>query len=216
MRNFEKLRVSVSELCNLSCQFCDGVDDLQAKHQKSIHKPSSLSVTDYLNIIEKLYKKIPLKEIRITGGEPTIYPHLLELVEGISNIGIKSIYMTSNGILLEDKLEMLKKNGLKGINISLEALNEDIFLKMTRKNGVLKILKSINKAQNFNFELKINTTIMRHINDTEILPIARLCLFSKYTCSFFRINANGTYYKKRIYKTFFLSSRNIKSYRRKI
>ena len=102
---------------------------------------------DEIYRVVKESANLGIKKIRITGGEPLVRAGIVKLIGKINEIpGIEEIYLTTNGILLGDKLEELKLNGLKGVNISLDSLEEDKFNKLTRLGNLNNVLEAIDKA----------------------------------------------------------------------
>ena len=120
-----------------------------------------------------------IDKIKITGGEPTVRPKIENLVKSLSNIdGIKSISMTTNGLLLKDKIKQLKGSGLQSVNISLDTFNRKRFKAMTGIDGLGKVLDSIDAAHSIGMQVKINTVVIRDWNDDEIVRFAQ---FSRET-----------------------------------
>ena len=98
-----------------------------------------------------------------------------DLVYKLKSIdGIEEIYITTNGVLLKDKIEELKKNGLTGVNISLDSLKENRFKKITKFDKLSHVLLSINKALEIGLKVKINTVIVDDINKDEIIDFVNL------------------------------------------
>mmetsp|Transcript_24142 Transcript_24142/g.67670 ORF Transcript_24142/g.67670 Transcript_24142/m.67670 type:complete len:390 (+) Transcript_24142:100-1269(+) len=163
-RFHDYLRISLTERCNLRCLYCmpeDGVD-LSPKDQ-------ILSAEEVIGI-SKLFVKAGVRKIRLTGGEPTVRPDLLEIVEGLGALsGLEKICITSNGIVLGRKLEGLQRAGLTHVNISLDTLEEDRYTHLTRRPGLKKVLGTVTKAIDLGFDpVKINCVLMRGENDDEI------------------------------------------------
>jgi cyclic pyranopterin phosphate synthase len=112
-----------------------------------------------------------VEKIKITGGEPTVRPKLEDLIGSLSAIdGIKSISMTTNGLLLKEKLKDLIRSGLSSINISLDTFDPKKFKSITGIEGGLdKVLDSIKTANYLGLNVKINTVVIRGWNDNEII-----------------------------------------------
>lgn len=155
-REINYLRISLTDNCNLRCIYC--TPDL-------IHKnDDKLSFEDISKII-RVAKNLGIKKIRLTGGEPLLRNDLNKIIEKIKDTGINEIYLTTNGILLEEKIEELKKAGLCGVNISLDTLDEDIFKKITRGGNLQKVLRGIEKSLEFGLKVKINSVVIKGINE---------------------------------------------------
>ena len=170
-REIDYLRLSVTDNCNLRCVYCMEEDTCNfLANNKKI-------TDDEIIRIVTASAKLGIKKIRVTGGEPLIRPNIVDLIGRINNIdGIEEIYMTTNGILLYDKIEELVKNGLKGVNISLDSLQEERFNKITRRSGFDKVIKAIDKSIELGISVKVNTVIMNDINKDEIMDFVKLTL----------------------------------------
>ena len=168
-REIDYLRVSVTDNCNLRCIYC-----MDEKDNDFLKKDNKLTDDEIYRIVKES-AKLGIKKIRITGGEPLIRPGIVDLIGKINNIpGIEEIYLTTNGILLYDKVEALAKNGLKGVNISLDSLKEDRFKSLTRRGDLESVLKAIDKCLQYNLKVKLNTVMVNDINKDEILDFVNL------------------------------------------
>ncbi len=165
-REIDYLRISVTENCNLRCIYCIEDENYTPQNSKYITNVE----------IEKIAKQcasLGIKKVRITGGEPLARKDIEDLFFRLNNIkGIEEIYMTTNGVLLSEKLEKLKAYGLKGINISLDSLKEYRFYKLTKFNKLKNVLIAIEKALELNLKVKINTVLIDDINQDEIIDFA--------------------------------------------
>lgn len=170
----KKLRISVTDRCNMRCVYCMPYNNTNWLDQDTI-----LSY-DQIVHVASIFAKLGIEKIKITGGEPTVRLKLEELVKSLSNIdGIKSISMTTNGLLLKDKIKKLKESGLKSINISLDTLNPERFKTITGiEGGLSTVLDSIDAAKTAGLKVKINVVIMRGWNEDEIVQFAQ---FSRET-----------------------------------
>lgn len=129
--------------------------------------------------------RLGIEKIRVTGGEPLVRPKVEDLIKTLSNIDeIKAITMTTNGLLLRDKVMQLRDAGLSSINVSLDTFKEDRFKAITGIRGLNKIMNAIRAADDAGLKIKINTVIMRGWNDDEIADFARFARFTGYTVRF--------------------------------
>jgi GTP 3',8-cyclase len=129
--------------------------------------------------------RLGIEKIRVTGGEPLVRPKVEDLIKTLSNIDeIKAISMTTNGLLLRDKVMQLRDAGLSSINVSLDTFKEDRFKAITGILGLNKIMNAIRAADDAGLKIKINTVIMRGWNDDEIADFARFARFTGYTVRF--------------------------------
>ena len=170
-REIDYLRVSVTDNCNLRCIYC-----MEEKGNDFFDEEEKLTKDEICKIVNGC-SKLGIKKIRLTGGEPLVRKDIVELVEAINKIeGIEEIYLTTNGILLEDKVYILKKAGLKGVNISLDSLKDEMFNKLTRLGELKKVLKSIDKCLEHGINVKLNVDMIKGMNEDEILDFVKLTL----------------------------------------
>lgn len=135
--------------------------------------------------LAKIFAGFGIEKIRVTGGEPTVRPEIEKLIGELSKVdGIKSISMTTNGLLLHDKVKELKEAGLASVNVSLDTFRADRFKAMTGIDGVGKVLASIKAADDGGLMIKINTVVMRGWNDDEVVDFARFALDTGYIVRF--------------------------------
>jgi len=129
--------------------------------------------------------RLGIEKIRVTGGEPLVRPKVEDLIKTLSNIDeIKAISMTTNGLLLRDKVMQLRDAGLSSINVSLDTFKEDRFKAITGIRGLNKVMNAIRVADDAGLKIKINTVIMRGWNDDEIADFARFARFTGYSVRF--------------------------------
>jgi cyclic pyranopterin phosphate synthase len=137
----KKLRISVTDKCNMKCIYC-----MPTNNNEWLEDTQVLSFDEIVRLTS-IFVKLGIKEIRITGGEPLTKPGLENLICSISLIPrINSIGLTTNGLLLADKIKQLISVGLKSVNISLDSFKESRFKSMSGITGVQKVINSIHKA----------------------------------------------------------------------
>jgi cyclic pyranopterin phosphate synthase len=111
-------------------------------------------------------------KIRLTGGEPTLRKDLIDILKGLNDLrskGLETIGMTTNAIALERKLPQLHSHGLNQLNISLDTLDPFKFQLLTRRNGLEKVLKSMETALSMSFEaVKLNVVVIQNVNEDEV------------------------------------------------
>lgn len=163
-RNINYLRVSLTDRCNLRCKYCMPAEGISKLDHEDI-----LSFEEVKKIV-KAAVTIGINKIRYTGGEPLVLKGIDSLIYETSLIqGIKDISITTNGILLYDAAEDLKKAGLNRVNISLDTLKADKFSDITRGGDLNKVVQAIHKCISLGYSpVKINTVILKGINDDEI------------------------------------------------
>lgn len=187
-RSFRKLRISLTDTCNLACTYCVP-ETLRINHvsNSNLH----LKTNEYLKLVEKINTNSPIKKVRLTGGEPLLYIDIQNLIKGLKELGIPEVSITTNGLFLEKLISNLKRAGLNSINVSLDALTSDLFLKMTRRPGLQKVLNGIEAALNEGVELKINTVILKGLNETQINPLINFGIEKGITVRFLELMKMG-------------------------
>jgi cyclic pyranopterin phosphate synthase len=135
--------------------------------------------------LAKIFVSLGIEKIRLTGGEPLVRPQIENLVASLSKIqGLKKLSLTTNGLLLGEKIDLLKTAGLRSVNVSLDTLQPDRFKAITGIDGLKQVQASLKTARDAGFEVKINTVVMRGHNDSEIEDFAKLALAEDYTVRF--------------------------------
>ncbi len=164
------LRVSVTDKCNLRCVYCMPESGLPWLAREDLLR--------YEEIVEivRAAAQVGVRTIRLTGGEPLVRRDLDRLVAGINAIdGIDDIALSTNAVLLEEQLDALVVAGLRRVNISLDTLREDRFVRIARRPGLDKVLRGIDAAIAANLgPVKLNCVVMRGENDDEIADFAAL------------------------------------------
>lgn len=165
-RRITKLRVSLTDKCNLRCHYCMPLD------QTFMDEYRYLSSDEIISVVSEL-KTLGLEEVRLTGGEPLMRKAFPEIVKKLSELGLKKLSLTTNGIYLDKYLELLKACRVFHLNISLDSLNPENFKRITFGNHFEKIISNIREAVSMGFVVKINAVIMKGINDQEILDFVK-------------------------------------------
>lgn len=179
-RGIDYLRISVTDRCNLRCIYCIPQGGIVNKQKEEI-----LTFEEILKLVN-IFASLGIKKIRLTGGEPLVRKGIASLVKSLNKIkGIDEVSLTTNGVLLFSCLESLKDAGLKGINISLDTLNEDKFKKITGGSSLIDVLRGIRRAEKLRFyPLKLNMVVMRGINDDEIIDFLDFAIFNNLNLRF--------------------------------
>ena len=159
------LRISLTERCNLRCQYCMPLAGV------SLTPKEHLLTTEERKRLITIFSGLGVNKIRFTGGEPTLSKDLIELVAHARSIpSMKMIGMTTNGVTLSTHLSGLISAGLSSVNISLDTLDEDKFATITRrdKRFFYKVLSSIHAAVGHQLKVKVNCVVTRGVNDNEL------------------------------------------------
>jgi cyclic pyranopterin phosphate synthase len=169
-RSINYLRISVTDRCNLRCIYCmppEGVP--QMPHSEILSYEEVLTVA-------RAAAELGFNRIRLTGGEPLVRAELPKLIKMLAQTeGIRDLSLTTNGTLLKKCAPELKQAGLSRVNVSLDTLKADKFQYITHLGKLQDVLKGIEAAKDAGLEpVKINTVVMRGINDDEILDFAKM------------------------------------------
>ncbi|NXE73086.1 MOCS1 protein, partial [Cochlearius cochlearius] len=164
-RQHNYLRISLTEKCNLRCQYCMPEEGVQ------LTPKSELLTAQEIITLARLFVKEGVEKIRLTGGEPLIRPDVVDIVGQLYKLeGLKTIAVTTNGINLARLLPRLKEAGLNAINISLDTLVPAKFEFIVRRKGFHKVMEGIHKATELGYRpVKVNCVVMRGFNEDELL-----------------------------------------------
>ena len=171
-RQFEYLRISVTDKCNFRCIYCMPKEIFGSKHQ--FLKKNELLTYEEIIEVAKTLKPFGLKKIRLTGGEPLLRKNIEYLVEGLKKEAlIDKVMITTNGSLLtKAKLVSLKKGGLDSVTISLDASSQKVgnIINPVNNNHVL-VSEAIDNVISIFNSVKVNMVVIKGINDIEIIPM---------------------------------------------
>ncbi len=172
-RRFEKLRISLLNICNFSCVYCVSEDfgNISVKTTPKSNGEEQLNLDEFTRLIEAVHHLTGLKSIRLTGGEPLLYRNLLPLISQIQKIGISDIRLTTNAYYLKETASKLFDAGLKSVNISVDAIDRKIFNEISRHPNTERVFQGIEAAVNSGMNVKLNAVIMRGKNDSQIIPL---------------------------------------------
>ena len=178
-RKINYIRISVTDRCDFRCIYC------MSEQMKFLPKKELLTLEE-INRIASIFISMGVEKIRITGGEPLVRKNIDTLFNNLSkNNDLKELTLTTNASQLMKKAEMLKASGIERINISLDSLNPLNFKKMTRTGDLSNVLDGIEHAINIGLkQIKLNTVIMRGINDHEIFDLVEFAIKKNIDISF--------------------------------
>ena len=171
-RKIDYIRLSVTDRCNLRCNYCMPENIVFAPKQEL------LSYEEMLFILETL-RKNGFKKVRITGGEPLARKNLMFFLKELSTLGFEEITLTTNGVLINEYLEELIELGITRLNLSLDTLIKEKFKTITLKDDFDVVMHSLNRMMALNMIVKLNAVVMHGINDDEIESLAELSLNNK-------------------------------------
>ena len=163
-RPLSSLRLSVTDRCNLRCQYCMPEADYVWLPRESI-----LTFEETTRVVEA-FTGLGVDRVRLTGGEPLLRQDLPALIELLAaNPGIRDLALTTNGVLLANQARPLREAGLHRITVSLDTLDSDRFVKLTRFDSIAAVLAGIDAAVGAGFEsVKLDAVVIRGVNDDEL------------------------------------------------
>lgn len=166
-RTVRDLRISITDRCNLRCTYC-----MPAEGLDWLARDELLRFEELVRIARVAVERFGFDAIRITGGEPTVRKDLVELIRQLAPLGV-DLALTTNGLLLPNLAAKLREAGLHRMNISLDSLQRERVLAMTRRDALDQVLAGIDAALDAGFApLKVNVVLIRAQNDDEILDFA--------------------------------------------
>jgi len=179
-RSIDYLRVSITDHCNLRCIYCTPLGGAAKLDHQDI-----LSYEEFLRLIQ-IAVDMGITKVRLTGGEPLVRKGVTDFCSRLTGLpGLQSLSLTTNGILLEECAGDLYRAGIRRVNISLDTLQPQKFLHITRRDDFDRVWRGIQAAEHARFNpIKINVVVMRGINDDEILDLAKLTLERPYHIRF--------------------------------
>jgi cyclic pyranopterin phosphate synthase len=166
------LRISVTDRCNFRCTYC-----MPSEGMQWLPRSELLTFEEITRVARVCVETLGIESIRLTGGEPTVRAHLPVLVSKLaalsSHSGPVDLAMTTNGVTLRSLAGELRSAGLRRINVSLDSLRADRFLALTQRDQLDSVLDGIDAAVDAGFApVKINTVVMRGVNDDEVVELA--------------------------------------------
>jgi GTP 3',8-cyclase len=167
-RVHKSLRISVTDRCNIRCFYCMPNENVRFRPRDEIL--SFEEITRFVRVVSQM----GVRRLRLTGGEPLVRADLSRLVRMLAEVtGIDDIALTTNGILLEEQAAELRTAGLQRLNMSLDTLREDVFQKISRREGLDRVLAGIAAAQAAGFQhIRLNAIAIQGLTEDEIVPLA--------------------------------------------
>jgi len=171
-RQIEYLRISVTDRCNLRCQYCMPPEGVEWLPHEAI-----LTFEEILRII-RLSTSFGFRKFRITGGEPLVRKGILDFLRQTAQIpGVEDLTLTTNGMLLPDLAFELKAAGVHRVNISLDTLDSERFAEVTRGGDVRRVIQGVFRSLEAGLNpVKLNVVVVRGVNEDELpqfLALAR-------------------------------------------
>jgi cyclic pyranopterin phosphate synthase len=168
-RKIHYLRISLTDHCNLRCAYC-------MPEEMVFRPPAEMMQDDEVLLLARLFADLGFDKIRLTGGEPTVRNHIVDIVRGIAATpGIRSVSMTTNGVLLSKLAGPLAEAGLERVNVSVDTLDPEKFKRVTRWGNIEDVWQGILSAEAAGLApVKLNAVVVRGYNETDVVDLARL------------------------------------------
>jgi cyclic pyranopterin phosphate synthase len=186
-RKIDYVRLSITDKCNFRCNYCMNEDAEFMKDNELLS----------LNEIEKLVKalkELNFKNIRLTGGEPTLRPDIIDIAKIIQNY-FGEFNITTNGSLMYILSKDLKKNGLKNVNFSLDSLTRETFRDITKRDDLNNVLNGLEKSLEIGLNVKLNTVIQKR-NFNEVFELIEFAAKHKLPIRFIELMPIGNNYNE--------------------
>ncbi|HEX6383617.1 MAG TPA: GTP 3',8-cyclase MoaA [Anaerolineae bacterium] len=174
-RRINYLRISLTDKCNLRCVYCMPEDmTFRPRHE--------LLQDDEIDRLVRIFAELGFDKFRLTGGEPTVRANIVDIIGRIARTpGVKTVAMTTNGLLLDRLARPLADAGLQRVNVSIDTLNPEKFKKLTRWGDVQDVWAGVHAAEEAGLGIKLNAVVVRNYNDQEdVVDLARLTLFQPW------------------------------------
>jgi len=170
-RKITYLRISLTDHCNLRCVYCMPED-------MTFRPTAEMMQDEEVFTLTRLFASLGFTKVRLTGGEPTVRAHIVDIVRGIASTeGIKSVSMTTNGVLLSKLAQPLAEAGLQRVNVSIDTLNPEKFHRLTRWGKLQDVWDGILAAERAGLApIKLNAVVVRGYNEDDVVDLARLTL----------------------------------------
>lgn len=165
-RVHDYLRISLTDNCNLRCFYCMPEEDYDFTPAARLMQPQEILT------LSRVFVSLGVKKIRLTGGEPLVRKDAGQIIELLSSLPVE-LTLTTNGVRLNTFLPILKSAGVKSVNISLDTLQEEKFVFITRRNVFREVRENIQLMLENDFRIKVNVVVMKGINDEEINDFVR-------------------------------------------
>ena len=170
-RRIDYIRLSVTDRCDFRCVYC------MTEDMKFLPRNQVLSLEE-LHMVATAFTELGVKKIRITGGEPLVRKNIMSLFRSIGALeGLEELLLTTNGSQLHKFAGPLREAGVNRINISIDSLRPERFLRMSRVGKLENVLRGIEAARAEGFDrIRLNAVIMRGYNEDEIVDLTEYAL----------------------------------------
>lgn len=162
-RNHDYLRISLTDKCNLRCTYCMPVDP-----PHGFYAGKNLMNAEEINRLAGIFVKLGVKKIRLTGGEPLIRKDVAQIIHLLSQYPVK-LMLTTNGVFLDQFIEVFKQAGINSVNVSLDSLESNAFKIISQRDHFDKVMSNILLLLREGFHVKVNMVVLKELNHLEII-----------------------------------------------
>ena len=157
-RSHDYLRISLTDACNLRCLYCMPNEKVKVTPSKKMMQ------ADEIEGIAKVFVKLCVKKIRLTGGEPLVRKDVAQIMKQLSKLPVE-LTLSTNGVLVNEYIDTFKEANIRSVNVSLDTLNADEFYAITKRGDFKKIIENIYLLLSHNFKVKVNMVVIKGVNE---------------------------------------------------
>lgn len=184
-RRFRNLRISLTAACNYACTYC------VPNGKRLMPAAQELSADALVFAVRLLADAAGIEKVRLTGGEPLLSPKFDEVLPAVIALPLEDVSVTTNGQLVLRKLDVIRRSGLRRINVSLDTLDPERFRQIARGGDLATVLAGIEALRQAGLRIKINMVPMRSSNLDQILPMLDFCLERGFELRFIELMSMG-------------------------
>ncbi len=166
-RSIGYLRLSLTRGCAMRCVYCRPGFDRNPVGEERL-TPSEIEA-----VVRHLVEHYGLRKVRLTGGDPTSRPELIDIIQRVAAAGVSELCMTTNGLTLARRAERYAAAGLRRVNVSLDSLDRDTFAALTGVDGLRAVLAGLDAADRAGLVVKLNTVVVRGHNEADLPGLLR-------------------------------------------
>lgn len=157
-RSHDYLRISLTDACNLRCVYC------MPNEKVKVTPSAKMMQADEIEGIAKVFVKLGVKKIRLTGGEPLLRKDASQIIQRLSQLPVE-LTISTNGVLVNEYIDVFKESNIRSVNVSLDTLNADEFFAITKRGDFKKIVENIYLLLSHNFKVKVNMVVIKGVNE---------------------------------------------------
>ncbi|HMU15518.1 MAG TPA: GTP 3',8-cyclase MoaA [Flavobacteriales bacterium] len=160
-RRHDYLRISLTERCNLRCVYCMPAEGIMLRPREQFMRAEEVIV------MARMFTDLGVKKIRLTGGEPLVRKDAAQIITELGRLPVE-LAITTNGVLVDQFVDVFKEAGLRSVNVSLDSLRPERMQAISRRDPFARTTANIRLLQDEGFHVKVNMVVMRGVNDDEV------------------------------------------------